>query len=114
MREIPANPIGLTKVAWWTDLHANPRMAEQLAAAGVATTRREIPEIVGMGGCAELLCYTSPKTGKAVTVLVIPKQADVDSFAEDYYIFEGLALQESAALDWVSMYDQALHLERTA
>jgi hypothetical protein len=106
----PANTIGLTATAYWDGaFSAVQPIVDQLEKAGVPTRTRDLPGIVGMGGCAQLICYTSPKRGREVTVLVIPHQSDVDQFGETYYYFD-LTEDEACAGDvdarWAGLYDQ--------
>lgn len=75
---------------------------------GVAFQEAPIPHLTGAGGCASLVFYTSPTSGKPVTVLVIP-QPFSDAYIEEYYYFEGLG-REDAMLDeqaWLDRYTAA-------
>ncbi len=106
MDTAPSNTIGLTHIAGWTDLMAGDRLEDQLEKAAVAIEKQDIPTIVGMGGCARLVGYTSQRTGQPVTVLVVPLQGDIDSWAEDYYIFGGLSFEDATRMtDWHERYD---------
>ena len=113
MLPMPANDIGLSFYNGWTDLMAGDPQEAQLQAAGRHYEKIDITHIVGMGGCAYLLCYTSLK-GEPVTVLVVPLRGDIDSFAEDYYYFLGMT-QEEATKDesaWLARYDECVRLRK--
>ena len=107
----PDNPFGMTRYAWWSDLaeiqSGTKPLRDQLTAQNVTFEEEQIPYIVGMAGTAALLFYTSPRTGQPVTVFCIPHRYDVDSWAEDYYYFEGLSKDEALAKDWSEVYDFA-------
>lgn len=103
------NGIGLTRYQYRDDLsQTRPGeplwFADKLDAEGIAYERTPLPRIVGMAGSAYLLTYDSPR-GMPVTVLVIPHQG-IDSFAEEYYTFEGMGCDQAAARDWLAVYDQ--------
>lgn len=102
------NGIGLTRFRSISfDVAGQASLTDQLEAAGAPYGRVDIPNIVGMGGNAYLIFYTSPSSGRPVTVLVVPVQADVDQFHEDLYYFEGIGPEEARSLDWLVLYDKA-------
>lgn len=110
----PANNIGLTATADWDgSFSAVQPIVDQLVKAGVPCRTHDLPGIVGMGGCAQLICYASPKRGREVTVLVIPHRSDIDQFGETYYYFD-LTEVEALAGDvdarWADLYDQCRNL----
>lgn len=110
----PSNSIGLTATAHWDGAFSvSQPLVDQLAAQGVQCRTHDLPLIVGMGGSARLVCYTSPKRGREVTVLVIPHRSEVDQFAETYYYFdldEAEATAEGVDERWAGLYDQCRDL----
>jgi hypothetical protein len=99
---------GLTRVAE-CDYSSDP-IETALGKQAIGFERRELPHIIGMGGNAWLLSYTSPKTGLPVTVLAVPHRYDVDDFTEEYFYFEGMAWSAALAgdvdLEWAERYDR--------
>lgn len=110
----PPNNIGLTATGVWDCGCTAPPLTDQLRTAGVPYRTRELPTIAGMGGTARLVFYTSPRRDRAVTVLAVPHQADVDQFGESYYYFEGIDEDDATAGDvegrWASIYDMCCSL----
>jgi len=102
-----ANDFGLTQIGQWTDYQSSPPLDEQLTQRGIEFDRADIPHLVGMGGCAYLIFYCSPNSGKPVTVLCVPVRADIDSFYEDYWYFEGMSREQALADEqiWLTRYD---------
>jgi len=90
-----------------------PALIDVLQRLDIPYETFKLENIVGMGGAAYLLWYTSRKTGKPVTVLCIPLQWDVDSFGEEYFYFEGLTKEEALQRDWIKVYDKAKLLTTT-
>ena len=114
MQPVADNEIGLTGFATVTDPRRDETLEAQLAAQRVEYTKINLPFLIGMGGDASLICYTSPKSGQPVTVLCVPLRPDIDSFAEDYYYFVGLGQDDALALspdDWIARYDTAKEIE---
>lgn len=112
--QIPPNKIGLTKFNYWSDMQPNKDLREQLQDRGIEFSEIPITHLVGMAGNAALVFYISPVSGKPVTVLAVPIRYEIDSFAEEYYIFEGMT-KEQALRDeewWLIAYDAARHLVR--
>ncbi|MCK9527004.1 MAG: hypothetical protein M0R49_13890 [Limnochordia bacterium] len=119
MREIKSNSIGLTGYSWWDDWSYKPlpsgkdgTLENQLTDAGVSFERIDIKHLVGMGGCAYLIFYTSPNTGKPVTTLCVPHHEIIDSWGMEYFIFAGMP-KEQALKDegwWLIAYDAAKEL----
>lgn len=108
----PANAIGLTATADWNGFGGRP-LTDQLDDAGIRYGTRDLPLIVGMGGCAQLVFYTSAKRGREVTVLVVPHQSDIDQCGETYYYFdlpEAEALAGDVDERWAGLYDQCREL----
>jgi hypothetical protein len=114
--EAAPNDFGLTKIGEWDGMLDGKTLHQQLDAEGVGYERVALSQIVGMGGSAELVLYTSPRSGQPMTVLCVPHRADVDQFAETYYYFEGMPRQDTLAGDWevawAERYDQAEELFR--
>lgn len=115
-KPVEPNNIGLTALRTWDSSYtSSPPLIDQMTASGVAHTVHQLPQIVGMGGNAYLLCYTSPKTSTPVTVLVVPHRSDVDQFAEDYFYFEGMDESAAVAGDfearWAELYDLARDMQ---
>jgi hypothetical protein len=112
--EAAPNDFGLTGIGEWDGMLDARTLHQQLDAQGVTSERVALPQIVGMGGSAELLFYTSPRSGQPVTVLCVPHRYDVDGFAETYYYFEGMGRAEALAGDWevawAERYDRAEEL----
>lgn len=108
MQTIPPNRLGLTKVSGWSDLMAGNTLEDQLKKAGVPYEEVEIPHMGTFAGNARLIFYTNPKSGWSVTVLIVVHQSDIDSWAEDYFYFEGMT-KEGAMADenwWIENYDE--------
>jgi hypothetical protein len=105
---------GLTRIVT-CDYSSDP-IETALDKQKVTFTRRELPNIVGMGGNAWLLNYTSPKTGLPVTVLVTPHRFDIDDFAETYYYFEDMDWAVATAGDvdttWTERYDRCREVDQ--
>lgn len=114
MRHAPANDFGLSAVATYDDLFSGLTLEEQLTAEGTAFETANLAQIVGMGGRARLVFYVSPKTGRRVTVLVVPHRVDVDRFSEDYFYFQDMdrdsALAGEADMRWAELYDKCTAL----
>lgn len=106
------NTIGLKQSKSWSDMSTDAPLVDQLDQQQIAHVEIVIPNLVGLGGSAYLCEYTSPATGKAVTVLCVPIRYEIDGFAEDYYYFEGLALDDAQALDWIDLYDACRELTK--
>lgn len=71
-----------TKYAEGIDLEST------LTSAGVACEIQHLHRVVGLGGHATVIRYTSPKIGKPIAVLQVPVQSDVDDAAVELYYFE--------------------------
>lgn len=88
----------------------NGTLIQQMDKAGVKYTRTEL----NMGGVNTEPCYlvhyTSTKTNSPMTILVFP-QAGIDSWAEDYFYFPGMTLDDALALNWRQVYD---HVNRVS
>lgn len=104
------NDFGLTRIAFYDSTGRTPPLEKQLTDMGVSYRIRELPSIVGMGGNARLVFYTSPFADHAVTVLVVPGQPEIDQQVETYWYFEGLSEAVATAGDvdtrWAELYDQ--------
>jgi hypothetical protein len=105
VRTAPDNTIGLTSMATYDDWTAGPPLERRLIDAGIDYKRQEVPQILGMGGNACLLLYTSQKTGNPVTVLVVPHLVN-DMYSEDYFYFAGMTEIAAAQRDWLTLFDQ--------
>lgn len=112
MRPASPNDFGLTATATYDDMLNSATLSQQLAARSVPHATTELPDIVGLGGCAAVITYTRQKTGQPVAVLVVPHRYDVDRFAEDYFYFQGMDVDAVAAADWVGLYDRCTALTR--
>jgi hypothetical protein len=115
--EVPDNTIGLTDYRSWDGAKgASGPMSRELDRRNVAHTVHQLPQIVGPGGNAYLVCYALPHTSLYVTVLAIPHRYGGDQVAEDYYYFEGMteieALDGDHELRWAEIYDQCTKLMR--
>jgi hypothetical protein len=103
------NAISLTHYHGWDDSCASGPLCDQLATAKIPFEQMDVPHLVSMAGNASLVFYVSPKTGKPVTVLLIPSRADIDSFGEEYFYFEGMTREQAMADErfWPDAYEQA-------
>lgn len=107
----PENDFGLTHLSTYDDMVDTVRLRQQLAARGIDFEVVDLVNIVGVGGVAHLVFYTSAISGSPFTVLVVPHRYDVDRYAEDYYYFEsmdrGSAGPDDAAR-WAELYDRCV------
>ncbi|GAA0719594.1 hypothetical protein Drose_05900 [Dactylosporangium roseum] len=114
-RPAPANDFGLVATATFDDWTSSPPLLRQFAEQSVEVQIRDLPLIAGMGGNAQLVCYVSPRTGKPMTVLLVPHRPAVDQYAEDYFYFE-MAAETALAGDvdarWAELYDRCMALSR--
>lgn len=110
----PGNDLGLTAIGNYSTETNTTHLRQQLDTAGITYQTVQLPAIVGMGGNAVLLAYTSPKSGRPVTVLVVPDRLEADQFGETYFYFDGLALGDALAGDyparWADLYDRCREL----
>lgn len=85
--KFPDNDFGLVQEITWDIDSPTPELRDQLKKAGIEYSEVEVPHLVGIKGVATLVGYRSPKTGKDMTVLIIP-YGDVDSYLENVIYIE--------------------------
>jgi hypothetical protein len=116
MYEFPPNAIGAARCKQYSNDFPGLPLEAQLGEDGIAYRATGLPHLIGMGGAARLVSYTSPRTGQAITVLVTP-HAGADDYAETYYYFEGLTHEGALALGeqaWLDRYDVCRRLQAEA
>lgn len=108
MQSIDTNAIGLTHFASAEEDGRQTHLREQLDAQGIAYETRTVNALVSWSGAvAELIGYTSPTTGRPVTVLVCPWVVEGDSYGWDYYTFLGTPIDEISSRDPIALFDAA-------
>jgi hypothetical protein len=73
---IKPNTIGLTRydyTTWDGSIRRPETLLDQLRAAAIPHEVRSLADLRGWSGDAYLVWYTSPKHGRPVTVLVVPR-----------------------------------------
>ena len=90
MKTFEPNDIGLSSTSSWDSDPRGDGLRGQLKAEGVPFREAEVPNIAGWAGCAFLVFYTSPRSGKPVTVLATPYMIGPDAWGETYYNFSGM------------------------
>ena len=105
------NDYGCTKRDGVSDMtETNGTLIQQMDKAQIHYTRTTLNIGAASTEPAYLLHYTSPKTNAQMTVLVFP-QAGIDSWAEDYYFFAGMTINEASKLNWYDVYE---HVHRVS
>lgn len=108
MQAIEANEIGLTHFASTEEGGGQKHLRDQLTAQGIVHEVRTVNALLSWTGAfAELIGYTSPKTGEPVTVLVCPWMVEGDYYGWDYYTFASTPIDEIAGRDPIALFDAA-------
>lgn len=90
----------------WTDGDETADLTAALDKQGITHEQVAVPYICGMGGCATIVRYTSPKSGNPIEAICVPKRADVDSFELTTFTFAGGSLPPIAETEaMIEIYD---------
>jgi hypothetical protein len=84
-------------------------LTEKLDEAGIKYTRTTL----AMGSFNSEACYLvhyTTKSGVPMTVFVFP-QAGIDSWAEEYYHFANMTIEDALKLSWYEVYE---HVHRVS
>ncbi len=99
------NDFGCTKWDGVTDMtETNGTLIQQMEKKGIHYTRTNLNMGALPAEPAYLVHYTSQKSKIPMTILVIP-QIGADSWAEDYFYFPGMTMQDAIGLNWCIIYE---------
>lgn len=106
------NNYGCTKRDQVTDMtETNGVLVEQMTRVGVQYERTDLNMRTAITAeSCYLVHYTSPKTSAPMTILVVP-QTGLDSWAESYFYFPGMVVEDANKLDWPQVYEHIKALD---
>lgn len=108
------NDFGCTKCTGVTDMttvDSAGTLIDQLEKAGIQYEKTVLSIGVMFAEAAYLIHYVGRKSGKDMTILVIP-QVGADSWAEDYFYFPGMTKHNASELNWFEVQEHVRAIQR--
>lgn len=111
MDEARANPWGITRTGYATDMTDDGPLEYELERAGKNFEKTYLRMGSLFADDASIVTYTTTG-GTPVSILVIPF-AGPDSWCEEYYIMVGVSHADALAVNWPAVVDDVRDLNRS-